>query len=217
MFNFNIRMEREVHKLAWQKLMKGDEHALLEIYQQHYTGLLNYGRTIIEEGDFVNDCFIEMLIRLWEKRLSLPPVENVRSYLMTTLRRTIFDRLASDKKRELKHLELQQQSEDHQWSYEEYLLKLQSDHALKSKIGSALKKLTERQLELIRMKFFEDLDYDEISARCGITKRTAYNIVHDAITTLKDELSGDENSFFLVSLSIVTAILMTSPTLEKFF
>ena len=210
-------LEKDAHRLVWEKFIKGDEHALLEVYQQHYLGLINYGRSIVKERGYVNDCLVEMLLRLWDKKSSLPIVDNVRSYLMTTLRRTIFDRLASDKKREIKQIESQGQLEDYELPYEEYLLKIQSDQRLKARIEIALKKLTARQLELVRMKFFEDLGYDEISDRCGITKRTAYNIIHDAIITLKEELGGEEHGSFMINLSIVLAVLTAAPSMEKIF
>ena len=70
-------------------------------------------------------------------------------------------------------------------SYEEYLVKLQHNKELKDRLEKALGQLTQREKELMRLKFFEDLDYDEIAARCNITKRTAYNIIHAALKTLK--------------------------------
>ena len=70
-------------------------------------------------------------------------------------------------------------------SYEEYLVQLQHSKELKDRLTKALDQLTQREKELMELKFFEDLDYDEIAARCNITKRTAYNIIHAALKTLK--------------------------------
>jgi RNA polymerase sigma factor (sigma-70 family) len=110
--------------------------------------------------------------------------------------------LKSDKRRQIKHNELQQLSANHQWSYEEHLVKLQSDINLRAKIAKAMSKLTARQQELIRLRFFENLSYDEIAGQCGITKRTAYNIIYDGIRILQTELYDDQNSAFLLSLPV---------------
>lgn len=209
--------ERKTHSETWGRFISGDQDALLEIYQQHYLGLINYGRTIIDDYNFVNDCFIELLIRLWEKRATLPQVENVRSYLMTSLRRVIFDRSKAEKRRDSEHVKSQSHLDAYQISYEQYLMNLQTNSGLQARIGRALQKLTQRQLELVRMKFFEDLDYDEICERCNITKRTAYNIIHDALTTLKDELNGQENSSFLTDLSMVVYTISLFTELHKIF
>jgi hypothetical protein len=50
--------------------------------------------------------------------------------------------------------------------------------------------LTDREKELLQLKFCGDLDYDEISARCGITKRTAYNIIYASLKTLRMVMDG---------------------------
>ncbi len=194
--------EREDHTLVWKSIINGDVSALSKLYKQYYHGLINYGRTIIDNKDFVHNCFMEMLIEFWDKRSSLPEVENVRSYLMTSLRRAISHALKSDKRRQIKHIELQQISADHQWSYAEHLVKLQSDINLKIKIAKAIGKLSDRQQELIRLKFFENLSYDEIAGQCRITKRTAYNIIYDGLRILQAELYEDQNSSFLLNLPV---------------
>ncbi len=199
--------ERESHKGVWEKFIRGEVNSLLELYNQHYIGLVNYGRTIINDRDFVTDCFMDMLLVFWNKRSALPPVENVRSYLMTSFRRELLHKIESGKRREQKHRDSERLYYDNQSSYEDHLVQLQSDSSLKAKISTALTKLTARQAELIRLKFFEDLDYDEIARICNISKRTAYNIIYDALKILKDELYGDQNSSFSTNLASIFVLL----------
>lgn len=205
--------ERDLHTSTWKRFTSGDEGALLELYNQHYLGIINYGRTIVENGDLVNECFMDLLLEFWNKRHALPVVENVRSYLMTSFRRMIVHRLEAEKLREVKHLESQVFYEQHQASYEEYLIKIHSDHHLKARITKALGQLTDRQIELVRLKFFEDLDYDTIAERCGITKRTAYNIIYDAIKILKTELYGNEHQPSSFDLPLMLVLLFLSKQL----
>lgn len=206
--------EKASHKLVWEKFLNGDETAFLELYNQHYLGLINYGRLIVEDREFVNECLTDMLIDFWKKRATLPQVEHVRSYLMTSFRRAILQQLQSEKKRGIKHAELGLLEEDYQASYEEHLIRIQSDSKLKSRLARAMAKLTERQVELIRLKFFEDLDYDEIADRCGITKRTAYNIIYDALKVLKTELYDDDNRSFPVPIQAVIVFLLLETCLK---
>lgn len=182
--------ESDPHRLVWKRFINGDENALLDLYSQHYLGLINYGRMIIDDRELVNDCFMDMLIQFWKKRETLKSVENVRSYLMTSFRRELLHKIEAEKKRDQKQVESQHLLEPYQISYEEYIIQVQTDKGIKEKISKALGQLTERQRELIRLKFFEDLDYEEIAVQCGITRRTAYNIIYDALKILKKEL-GD--------------------------
>ena len=97
--------ERDSHKLVWNRFINGDEHALLELYNQHYLGLINYGSMLVNDKEFVNDCFMDMLVDFWKKHKTLPKVDNVRSYLMTSFRRHILHQIESDKKKLSKEIE----------------------------------------------------------------------------------------------------------------
>ena len=207
----------DAHKLVWGRFTEGDETALLELYHQHYLGLINYGRMVIKDRELVNECFMDMLIEFWKKRATLPRVDNVRSYLMTSFRRHILHQVEAEKKRNTRQAESQQFADQFQVSYEDYIVGIQTDNSLQLKIRSALKKLTDRQLELIQLRFFEDLDYEEIALRCGITRRTAYNIIYDALKTLKEELSDGEFGSIPLSLFLITILInaLQINTIEK--
>lgn len=173
---------------GWGLLKKGDQGALLALYQQHYTGLINYGFKICGDKELSNDCIIKVLIRLWDDRETLPDVKQVRSYLMTCVRNEILHELKTTNLQQLKLKKLNTGSIDVELPYEEMIIRIQSDSELKKKLLRAFKSLSAREKELLQMKFYDDMDYDAIAAHCNITKRTAYNIIHGALKRLKNEL-----------------------------
>src|SRR5690242_16257524 len=83
------------HTVTWTRLQNGIRDALLELYNQHYTGLVNYGIKLTGNRDLTTDCITQVLLRLWDNRAKLPVVENVRSYLLTCLRRELMAELKS--------------------------------------------------------------------------------------------------------------------------
>ncbi|HEY8388798.1 MAG TPA: sigma-70 family RNA polymerase sigma factor [Parasegetibacter sp.] len=174
----------------WNQLREGKSEALSALYRIHYVGLMNYGFRLIQDRDKVNDSIISVLIDLWNKRSTLPEVKNVRAYLITSLYRRIILEIKSDRKREEQTEELLEIQEQNEMSCEDILLKNEENREFNQIFLKAFKKLTERQKELLRLKFFEDMDYDSIAIKCAITKRTAYNIIHDALKILKNELKG---------------------------
>jgi RNA polymerase sigma factor (sigma-70 family) len=188
----------------WRQLQKGNTDALSALYQLHYIGLINYGVKLTGDRDLANDCFINVLLELWDKRHTLPDVANVRAYLITCLHRRILQEIRSDKRRNDSHREilLEQPSEV---SYEAYLTALEGNDEFTRLLATAFQRLTQRQQQLLRMKFYENLDYDHIAQACGITKRTAYNIIHDALKQLKNELKGHEQA---TGLTISTPSLL---------
>jgi RNA polymerase sigma factor (sigma-70 family) len=181
------------HSETWAQLQKGNQQALLALYDRHYIGLLNYGIKLTGNRELTRDCITQILLRLWDSRAKLPPVENVRSYLLTCLRREMVGELKGETARTNRNIVVQRSLSDAELPYEEYLIESQTNKVLSEKLTKAFEKLTEREKELLRLRFFEDLDYDEIAAQCSITKRTAYNIIHTAIKTLKADFNHQPN------------------------
>jgi RNA polymerase sigma factor (sigma-70 family) len=182
------------HNEIWARLRAGDRDALLSLYNYHYVGLINYGIKLTGDRELTNDCITQILLRLWDKRQQLPMVENPRSYLLTCLRHELFAERRAERKRAAGGRGLHRAGDGSEPSYEEYIIQLQTNKALAEKLTRALNKLSTREKELLRLKFFEDLDYDEIAARCGITKRTAYNTIHSALKMLKSLFATSPNT-----------------------
>lgn len=197
-------MEKPVQvENLWQKLTSGDRDAFLYIYQEHYVGLMNYGSFYFKDRGATNDAIVEMLLNLWDKRSALPQVKNIRSYLISCLRFTILQNIKTQKWKDSKTVSILNHAEEDQPSYEDQLTKLQSNDHLKRKLHKSFDKLSDRQKELLQLKFFENIGYDEIAERCNITKRTAYNIIHDAINILRTELNDGENNISMYDVTLL--------------
>ncbi|HTI12268.1 MAG TPA: sigma-70 family RNA polymerase sigma factor [Puia sp.] len=173
------------HSEVWARLLQGDPEALVTLYNSYYLGLVNYGLKMTRDRELTNDCITQVLLRLWDKRASLPLVRNPQSYLLSCLRNELYTELKSANTRLARTRAIQRTIGDAEPSYEEFLIEGQTNKVLRDHLEKAFKKLTVREKELLRLKFFEDLDYAEIAMRCHITKRTAYNIIHTALKTLK--------------------------------
>ena len=191
---------------AWVLLRNGDENALLALYNHHYLGLINFGIKITGDRAFANDCITQLLIELWDKRANLPIAKNVRSYLLTSLKHKIFFEIKAKQIRDSKLNMLQAFQNGEELPYEELLIQLQTNEGLKKKLNKAFAKLTTRQKQLLKMKFFEDVDYDEIASLCNITRRTAYNIIHDSLKILRAELYEIEKDYIAINSSTLLMI-----------
>ena len=146
---------------------------------------MNYGSKVIFNREIVKDSITQVLLRLWDHRSALPDVDNVRSYLPYYITQRIAVGNQKRNKRHTKYTEAGQNMPAEEKSYEDLIIQLQHNNELKQKLHSALLSLTNREKELLQLKFFEDLDYEEIAERCQISKRTVYNIIYRAIKTLK--------------------------------
>ena len=71
-------------------------------------------------------------------------------------------------------------------SYEQLLIAFQQTEEDKAKLRKALKQLTKRQLEIIELKYYQNLTYTEIAAKTSLTPRTVYNMIYEAIRHLRE-------------------------------
>ena len=175
----------EDDKIYWEQMRLGDKQALYELYNKMYFHLIRFGLKINADDELIKDCVNQIFLNLWDKRERLQPIDNVKSYLMTTLRRCILDQLAYQNKMDLAFNKLGAEEDWSELSYEEIIINLQQDQEMREKLHNAIKQLTPRQIELIKLKFFEGLSYEQIAERTSQTVKTSYNTIYDAIKQLR--------------------------------
>jgi len=87
----------------WKGILRGDQQALSQLFRKYYTALLNYGLRLIQEDELVKDSIQELFYTIWETRDRLSDVVYVRSYLYSSMRRTVY-RQAKNTKHGIKEI-----------------------------------------------------------------------------------------------------------------
>ena len=163
----------------------GDKDAFLAVYEKHYQALFSYGFTLTANSELTKDCIQELFLEIWKKNSTISKeVENVRAYLFTWLRRKIFKELARLDNEKCTD-ELVKKFSQPTLPYEDLLIALQQSEEKKERLRDALKKLTKKQLEIIRLRFFDNLSYEEIADKTSLKQRTVYNLIYEAIRHLR--------------------------------
>jgi len=175
-----------LNDIAWKEMTEGNPQAFLTIYQENYRYLFSYGFKLCADKELTKDSIQNIFLEIWNKRSTISPdVQNVRAYLFTWLRRKISLRLSEMKKENV--VENQSSAfEQTELPYEELLIAFQESEEQKEKLKRALNKLTKKQLEIIKLKFYDNLSYDDISDKTSLATRTVYNIVYEAIVKLRE-------------------------------
>ncbi len=171
-------------KSQWELLIEGDKEAFIFIYETFYQDLFTYGFSLSGDKELTKDCLQDMFLEIWYNRAQLNrEVANIRSYLFTWLRRKI-------------HKDLKQQTThsyngthpagtEHELPYEELLIRFQQNAEDRQKLTVALAKLTKKQLQIIKLRYFDNLSYEQIAEKTSLTGRTVYNHVYEAIRHLR--------------------------------
>ncbi len=161
--------------------------ALRALYDQYIVEMHRYGMIITQDTDKVKDCIQDLFISLWTSRDSLTIPSSGKAYLMASLRRRIFDKggkvlsLTDD----MTNVEENSRfTEDHEAKWIEM-----EDVAIQNqKLEAAMNRLSERQREIIYMKFQQEMEYEEIGKIMDLNYQSARNLVNRALTALRKEM-----------------------------
>lgn len=169
----------------WQKLRTGDHDAVFTLYKSMYNALYNYGFYLCKNSVVVEDGINDMFLELYDKRTDLPDVTNIKYYLFTYLRRKIY----KEKKLLEQHDVLGEDVETlFENSVQDYLIQLQIESDTKNRILQAINKLSPKQKQIILLRFYENVSYEEIADRMNLSVRTIYNNVYEALKSLRTNL-----------------------------
>ena len=170
----------------WLSLQLGEQVAFEKLYSNHANALLAYGLKITPQQEIINDALQDVFIHIWQKREQLPLVENVRAYLLKSLRNRIIRILES---RNLTGNGVQpnqaiQESFEHQLILEEL-----ADERL-SKMYHGIQHLPTRQKEVIHLKYFQNLATEEIADLLGINYQSVSNLLYKGIQKLRKQVKS---------------------------
>ena len=171
----------------WEAFRHGQQWAFRQIYLETYDSLYLYGFRLLSSEETTRDLIQDLFIKLWERRKSLPKVQNLKAYLFVTFRSMIIDyyRWNSKQDRDREYL-----SEHLVFSLtiEQQMIRDEADAELAHKLDSAIRSLSSREQEVVYLRYFQDLEYKEISRIMGIRYQSVRNLLHRAIEALRELL-----------------------------
>jgi len=179
-------MDEQAH---WEALRQGDMNGLQALYELHGARLYTYGMMLARQEDKVRDAVHDLFLYLWQQRdrLSLPA--SGKAYLMVSLRRRLFDKRpglpdyaepvdAAEADRSLA-------SEDAEAEW----IRGEEEGIQAERLASAMARLSDRQREILHMKYYERMDYEAIGELMGLNYQSARNLVNRAINALRREMT----------------------------
>jgi RNA polymerase sigma factor (sigma-70 family) len=161
--------------------MRGDREAFSSLFRRHYPLLYQYGQKICRESEVLEDAIQELFIEIWQKKPSRP-VHSVKAYLIQAVKFKLYKHFRGNKP--VTSLEEQDQ-EPFELSHETLLIEEQSRNELNRQVLEALDKLPPRQKEVIYLKIYKGLDYDEVSAVMNLNYQVVRNLLCQALKSFR--------------------------------
>jgi RNA polymerase sigma factor (sigma-70 family) len=176
----------DYEKQLWKSFQNGEEHAYTQIYKLHVKVMYRYGMSIVSVSEaFVLDCIHDVFTEIWIKRERLTVPDNIRYYLLRSLRNRILHLL---KRSERPHISLKIDDYDDLWfepSSEEIFTQKEESSNHQELVQILISQLPHRQQEAIRLRFIENLDYQQIGEILDVNRQSAQNLVFRAMEKLR--------------------------------
>ncbi len=162
-----------------------DEEVLFSLMGLYYDELFRYGVKFTADVEGTKDALNQFFIHFWDNRSKLAKVDNLKGYLFVSYKRWLIVSIRKSQKDRPVSLADSLISEPAEQSYEEYLVKQTRDEEQSLVLKDAIKTLPERQRQLLQMRFYEHMGFEEIADRTSLSLRTVYNKLHEAIKKLR--------------------------------
>lgn len=173
--------------LLWNQMRLGNEKSFAAIFKSSYSGLYAYGIKMIPFPDFVRDQIQNLFMNIWQTRERLGEVSNLKAYLLISLRR----QLLSSKKKALEFERIDTEIESQVLIFEpnEFIDKEEISSKLKKTLLDNLNSLPVRQREIIFLRFYHKLTYQEIGEIIGSKQQSVKNLMPKIFEKLKAGLT----------------------------
>ncbi|WP_299666553.1 sigma-70 family RNA polymerase sigma factor [uncultured Polaribacter sp.] len=171
----------------WQEFQTGSESAFATIYEQNVALLYSYGLKLVFDKELVKDMTQDLFIELWNSKERLARVQSIKAYLYKSLRRKLIKSSSKQKKRFDKSKDVSNLDKKTP-SAEISLIEKQLFDEKRDALNKAITTLSERQREIIYLKFYGRLGYNEIGEIMSLDKKSAYNLMARTVKILKKNL-----------------------------
>lgn len=171
--------------LLWQRFKSGDKDAFSRIYTKYVGILYNYGYHILPDTYLVQDAIQDLFADLWRMRQNLANTSSIKYYLFRSLRRKIHRLSEGERLFDSFHEEDQDVGIPFVLSDESLRIESETTDEQIQALQKALQKLPSRQLEAIRLRFFDGFELDEVADIMQMNEQSARNLIQRSLRKLR--------------------------------
>jgi RNA polymerase sigma factor (sigma-70 family) len=170
--------------MLWQQLLAGDDAAVAPLLKRMARPLFHYGTKFTTDHELVKDCIQDVLLDVWEQRGGVSVHIPARAYLMASLRRKIHRRVvkgavfsAFSTADDLPF--------DVTFTVQDSIIEDETARQVARRVQHLLNGLPKRQQEVVYLKFFHNLDREQIAEAMGVAPQTVSNLLQLALQKLR--------------------------------
>ncbi len=198
-------LHNETSYMEWNAFKAGDWDAYMQLYNTYFKLLNNYGYKFTRDASLIEDAVHDLFVNLWAKKTELGNPVSVKNYLYKSLRNLLFRKM--EKQQRFVNIDA---DEDYPFNFEvsfdTILIEDEQEKNLQRKIKEAVQSLPARQQEIVYLRFYEGLSYEEIADIMNLNINSTYKLLYKAIAKLQEKIK-------LADLLIVLCVLASKKAL----
>lgn len=170
---------------AWSNFKSGDFASLGILFEAYYQELFYYGIKIVAMPELVKDTIQDLFADVWERRKNMVSVGNIKAYLIISLRRELIHRLKKTRKESLTNVDTTMQFS---FSAEDFLISAEDNRNHSKLLAQSMEGLTDRQREVILLRFFHGLEFSEISQALDMNIQSVRNLLFRSLDKIRKDM-----------------------------
>lgn len=177
--------DQDDHELI-AKVALGDYNAFTILYNRYIKSLTNYGLKFTDDVDTIRDCLHDIFVSIWTRREKLTITSSLKSYLIKSTRSSIIQKVV----RNMKTSSIPN-NDDHDYDFnlslspEDTFLDNEKNRQLYKSVQQLLVRLTSKQTEVIYLRYYHDLSFEEIAGQLDSSVKACYKLMHRAMIELR--------------------------------
>lgn len=179
--------------------MRGEEKLNFDkLYEAYVDDMFAYGIAFGVEKETVLDAIHDVFLHIYERQHEVSIQGNIKFYLLCCLK----NRLISILRKTVNFENIEEvETETHNFSIKVSGLELieeEERNQLTSRIEEILNELTDRQREVIYLRFMQELSYEEIANLLHITPKAARKLTYRALDRIREHYGSTDNELILL-------------------
>ena len=171
-------------------LKNNDEEFLKIIFRLYYSGLCAYAATFVKASDLAEEIVQETFIKFWESRANINVENSLKAYVFRSVHNNCINYLKNSEvlKRQSKRMteEILYHNEVALRNFSPAVIDDLISEELEKKLNHVLGELPLQARKIFMMSRFDQLTYDEIADRLGISVNTVKTQMKRVLSKLRE-------------------------------
>ena len=161
---------------------------IASIYNRYVDDLHTYALYLGFEKKVIMDAIHDVFCKFAASEKLLQDVSNIKFYLFKSLKNRLYDIYKARKEyAELSAIDLQETPFNIQVTIEERLIVQEEQQQIKNQLAEMLESLTERQREIVYLRYVQEYDYAQISELLNISVHGCRKLLSKAMQNLREK------------------------------